>query len=226
MFCCCRQLWWRTRDRPVQHGGGVELGCALVDPKRGQCIALSRLSEVASSRRNSAVVMRRCNFRCINCSITCWRMTHQFQKSVPRVKPRKRRNGFRQSGVDWETAAACVKMKTESSVLIRPLMSLLLKGLAAAEPRRMFCCCRQLWGIRNRATHHPPACPAWGGVELGCALVDPKRGQCIALEPTAEVASSAAKLAVVMHNLVHQLLRSTEALAAAVRSAITLGIRR
>ena len=43
-----------------------------------------------------------------------------FQSPVPRVKRRKRRNGFRQSGADWETAAACVKMETESSVTIRP----------------------------------------------------------------------------------------------------------
>jgi hypothetical protein len=28
-----------------------------------------------------------------------------FQSPVPRVKRRKRRNGFRQSGADWETAA-------------------------------------------------------------------------------------------------------------------------
>src|SRR6516225_3013995 len=46
-----------------------------------------------------------------------------FQSPVPRVKRRKRRNGFRQSSADWETAAACVKMQTESSVLIRPLIA-------------------------------------------------------------------------------------------------------
>ena len=45
---------------------------------------------------------------------------------------------------DWETAAACVKMETELSVLIRPLIATPTKGLAAAEPRRMFCSCRQL----------------------------------------------------------------------------------
>jgi hypothetical protein len=38
------------------------------------------------------------------------------------VKRRKRRNGFRQSGADWETAAACVKMETESPVLIPTLV--------------------------------------------------------------------------------------------------------
>jgi hypothetical protein len=38
------------------------------------------------------------------------------------VKRRKRRNGFRQSGADWETAAAYVKMETEASVLIRLLI--------------------------------------------------------------------------------------------------------
>ena len=50
---------------------------------------------------------------------------------------------FDNRALTGETAAACVKMETESSVLIRPLIALLLKGLAAAEPRRMFCCCRQ-----------------------------------------------------------------------------------
>jgi hypothetical protein len=48
---------------------------------------------------------------------------------VTRLKRRKRRNAFRQAGAHWETrytleaaAAACVKMQTESSVTIRPLM--------------------------------------------------------------------------------------------------------
>ena len=53
-----------------------------------------------------------------------------FQSPVPRVKRRKRRNGFRQSGADWETAAACVKMETESSVLIRPLIATPAQGVS------------------------------------------------------------------------------------------------
>src|SRR5262245_10833879 len=53
-----------------------------------------------------------------------------FQSPVPRVKRRKRRNDFRQSGADWETAAACVKMETESSVLIRPLIATLAQGVS------------------------------------------------------------------------------------------------
>ena len=52
------------------------------------------------------------------------------QSPVPRVKRRKRRNGFRQSGADWETAAACVKMETESSVLIRPLIATPAQGVS------------------------------------------------------------------------------------------------
>ena len=47
-----------------------------------------------------------------------------FQSPVPRVKPRKRRNGFRQSGADWETAV------TESSVLIRPLIATPAQGVS------------------------------------------------------------------------------------------------
>jgi hypothetical protein len=53
----------------------------------------------------------------------------RIQSPVPRVKRRKRRNGFRQSGADWETAAACVKMETESSVLIRPLIATPAQGV-------------------------------------------------------------------------------------------------
>ena len=56
-------------------------------------------------------------------SIAQARRRSWFQSPVPRVKRRKRRNGFRQSGADWETAAAWVKMETESSVLIRPLIA-------------------------------------------------------------------------------------------------------
>src|SRR5262249_16303883 len=46
-----------------------------------------------------------------------------FQSPVSRVQRREWGKGFRQSGADWETAAACVKMETESSVLIRPLIA-------------------------------------------------------------------------------------------------------
>jgi Bacterial DNA-binding protein len=49
------------------------------------------------------------------------------------VKRRKRRNGFRQSGADWETAAACVKMETESSVLIRPLFATPAPGVSRSR---------------------------------------------------------------------------------------------
>ena len=54
-------------------------------------------------------------------------------ESVPRVKRRKRRNGFRQSGADWETAAACVKMETESSVPIRPLIATPAQGVSRSR---------------------------------------------------------------------------------------------
>ena len=70
----------------------------------------------------------------------------------------------------------------------------------------MFCCCRQLWAIRNRATHHPPACPAWGGVELGCALSRPEARSVHCVRADCGGRLFTAKLAVVMHNLVHQLL--------------------
>ena len=53
-----------------------------------------------------------------------------FQSPVPRMKRRKRRNGFRQSGADWETAAAFVKMETEASVLIRPLIATPAQGIS------------------------------------------------------------------------------------------------
>jgi hypothetical protein len=37
---------------------------------------------------------------------------------------------FRQSAADWETAAACVKMETEASVLIRPLIATLAQVIS------------------------------------------------------------------------------------------------
>ena len=37
---------------------------------------------------------------------------------------------FSESGADWETAAACVKMETESSVLIRPLIATPAQGVS------------------------------------------------------------------------------------------------
>src|SRR5690349_5495859 len=70
----------------------------------------------------------------------------------------------------------------------------LAQGLAAAEPRRMFCSCRHLRGswlhLRDCCTpKRPPACPAWGWGRIGPrAPFDPNR-QCLALEPTAEVAT-------------------------------------
>jgi hypothetical protein len=48
------------------------------------------------------------------------------------VKRRKRRNGFRLSGTDWETSA-CVKMETESSVLIRPLIATPAQGVSRSR---------------------------------------------------------------------------------------------
>ena len=52
------------------------------------------------------------------------------ESGATRVKRKKRRNGFRQSAADWETAAACVKMETESSVLIRPLIATPAQGVS------------------------------------------------------------------------------------------------
>src|SRR5262249_6042293 len=39
-----------------------------------------------------------------------------FRESGATGETKKAAHGFRQSGADWETAAACVKMETESSV--------------------------------------------------------------------------------------------------------------
>jgi hypothetical protein len=63
-------------------------------------------------------------------SVTNRRELEVGLSSIPRgrLERRKRRNGFRQSGADWETAAACVKMEDESSVLIRPLIATPAQG--------------------------------------------------------------------------------------------------
>src|SRR5262249_1783090 len=86
-----------------------------------------RIGPVSSRRQPPAVLRARADRRgrlfTAKLAVVLLYLPHQFQSPAPRVKRRKRRNGFRQSGADWETAAACVKMEAESSVLIRPLIA-------------------------------------------------------------------------------------------------------
>ena len=79
-------------------------------------------------------------------------------------------------------------------------------GLAAAEPRQMFCSCRQLRGTLPRATQHPPACPAWGWGQNGACSTrsEPPSVPRVRADCTCRVFT--AKLRVVVHNLAHQLL--------------------
>ena len=69
-------LHGRMTPRPVQHGGGVELARAPVDPKRGQCFALELTAEVTSSRRNSAswciICRTKCSITCCRIMPSCW----------------------------------------------------------------------------------------------------------------------------------------------------------
>jgi hypothetical protein len=61
-------------------------------------------------------------------------------------------------------------------------------------------------GLPHRATHHPPACPAWGEVELPQRSSRPERPSVLRVRADCRGRHFTAKLPVVMHYPSHQLL--------------------
>jgi hypothetical protein len=140
---------------PVQHGGGVKMVPYSSRPEppsvlrvRADCggrLLTAKFEAHAAAVRSAISGIRRCNaLRTRSLKLASDRANRHTLKAasaaailvsefpVPRVKRRMRRNGFRQSGVDWETAA-CVKMETEASVLVRPLIATPAQGVSRSR---------------------------------------------------------------------------------------------